>query len=101
MKTSAMITMAGMLASGALAATKSDSYTVVVCIEDGDHEGKEFSHSFKIMSADETTQTNGQSFFSDLRRVTGIDQPENTSDLHDIPLVAIVGPMGRIEYARA
>ena len=70
-------------------------------IEDGGHEGKEFSHSFKIMSADETTQTNGQSFFSDLRRVTGIDQPENTSDLHDIPLVAIVGPMGRIEYARA
>ena len=70
-------------------------------IEDGGHEGKEFSHSFKIMSADETTQTNGQSFFSDLRRVTGIDQPENTSDLHGIPLVAIVGPMGRIEYARA
>jgi hypothetical protein len=70
-------------------------------IEDGGHEGKEFSHSFKIMSADETTQTNGQSFFSDLRRVTGIDHPENTSDLHDIPLVAIVGPMGRIEYARA
>jgi hypothetical protein len=70
-------------------------------VEDGGHEGKEFSHSFKIMSADEPTQTNGQAIFADLRRVTGIDQPGDTSDLHDIPLVAIVGPMGRIEYARA
>jgi hypothetical protein len=41
MKTSAMITVAGMLASGAWAATKSDSYRVVACIEDGDLAGVE------------------------------------------------------------
>jgi hypothetical protein len=70
-------------------------------IEDENNEGREFSHAFKIMSADETAQTNGQSFFSDLRRVTGVLEPNDTSDLHDIALVAIVGPMGRIEYARA
>jgi hypothetical protein len=70
-------------------------------IEDGGHEGREFSHTFKIVSADEATQTKGQEFFTDLRRATGVLHPDDTSDLHDIPLVAIVGPMGRIEYARA
>src|ERR1700720_975671 len=39
MKTFAMITMAGMLASGGWAATKSDSYSVAVCMEGGDHAG--------------------------------------------------------------
>jgi len=39
MKTSAMITMAAMLAGGAWAATKSDSQRLVVCIEDGKHAG--------------------------------------------------------------
>ena len=41
MKTSAMITVVGMLASGAWAAPKSDSYRVVVCIERGDLAGVE------------------------------------------------------------
>jgi hypothetical protein len=68
-------------------------------IEEGGHEGKEFSHTFKYMSADENAQTNGQSIFADLRRVTGVLHPEDTSDLHEVPLLAIVGPMGRIEYA--
>jgi hypothetical protein len=70
-------------------------------IEDSNHEGKEFSHTFKIMSADESAQTEGQSVFADLRRVAGVLEPDDTCDLHDIPLLAIVGPMGRIEYARA
>jgi hypothetical protein len=39
MKTSAMITMAAMLAGGAWAATKSDRQRLVVCIEDGKHAG--------------------------------------------------------------
>ncbi len=39
MKTSAMITMAAMLAGSAWAATKSDSQRLVVCIEDGKHAG--------------------------------------------------------------
>jgi hypothetical protein len=70
-------------------------------IEEGDHEGKEFSHAFKYLSQDENAQTEGQAIFADLRRATGVLHPADTSDLHDIPLVAIVGPMGRIEYARA
>jgi hypothetical protein len=68
-------------------------------IEDGEHEGKEFSHSFKVISEDETTQANGQSFFSELRHATGIIEPDDTSELHDKELLAIVGKMGRIEYA--
>jgi hypothetical protein len=67
-------------------------------IEDTENEGKEFSHSFKIASADEAAQTEGRSIFADLRRVTGIDQPEDTCDLHGIALRAIVGPMGHIRY---
>jgi len=39
MKTSAMITMAAMLAGGAWAASKSDSQRLVVCLEDGKHAG--------------------------------------------------------------
>ncbi len=39
MKTSAMITMAAMLAGSAWAASKSDSQRLVVCIEDGKHAG--------------------------------------------------------------
>lgn len=70
-------------------------------VQNGDNEGKEFCHTFKCISADESAQTEGQSFYADLRQVTGVLHPDDTSDLHDIPLVAIVGPMGRIEYARA
>jgi hypothetical protein len=68
-------------------------------IEDGDHEGKEFSHTFKCISADESQQTEGQSFFAELRNATGVIEPEDTSDFHDKTLRAIVKPMGRIEYA--
>jgi hypothetical protein len=68
-------------------------------IEDGDHEGKEFSHTFKYLSNDETLQTEGQSFFADLRKATGVTDPQDTSDLHDCGLRAIVTSMGRIEYA--
>ena len=39
MKTSAMITMAAILAGGASAASKSDSQRLTVCIEDGEHAG--------------------------------------------------------------
>ncbi len=39
MKTSAMITMAAILAGSAWAASKSDSQRLVVCIEDGKHAG--------------------------------------------------------------
>jgi hypothetical protein len=68
-------------------------------IEDGGHEGKEFSHTFKMVSNDENLQTEGQSFFADLRKATGIIDPNDTSDFHDISLRAIVTSMGRIEYA--
>jgi hypothetical protein len=68
-------------------------------IEDGDHEGTEFSHTFKCVSADESQQTEGQSFFADLRKATGVIEPEDTSDFHEVLLRAIVTSMGRIEYA--
>jgi hypothetical protein len=68
-------------------------------IEDGDHEGTEFSHTFKMVSNDENLQTEGQSFFADLRKATGIIDPNDTSDFHDVSLRAIVTSMGRIEYA--
>jgi hypothetical protein len=68
-------------------------------IEDGDHEGKEFSHTFKTISNDEHLQTEGQSFFAELRNATGVIQPDDTSDFHDVSLRAIVTSMGRIQYA--
>jgi hypothetical protein len=43
MKTSAMITMAAILAGSAWAATKSDSQRLMVCIEDGKHAGVEYA----------------------------------------------------------
>jgi hypothetical protein len=67
-------------------------------IEDGDREGTEFSHTFKLASNDESLQTEGQSIYADLRKATGLYQPEDTSDFHDRSLWAIVGKMGRIEY---
>jgi hypothetical protein len=68
-------------------------------IEEGEHAGKEFSHTFKTISDDEALQMNGQSFYADLRRATGVLEPEDTSDFHDKSLLAIVGKMGRMEYA--
>jgi hypothetical protein len=68
-------------------------------IEDGQHEGKEFSHTFKMVSENEIEHAAGSSFFSELRHATGILEPDDTSDFHDKHLQAIVGPMGRIEYA--
>jgi hypothetical protein len=41
MKTSAMITMAAILAGSAWAASKSDSQTLAICLEDGKHAGVE------------------------------------------------------------
>jgi hypothetical protein len=67
-------------------------------IEGGDHEGKEFSHTFKCLSADENQQIEGMSIFSELRHATGIIEPQDTSDLHDKCLRAVVGGMGRIRY---
>lgn len=68
-------------------------------IEDGGHEGKEFSHTFKYLSEDEDLQAEGQTFFADLRKATGITDPEDTSEFHDVSLLAVVTSMGRIEYA--
>jgi hypothetical protein len=68
-------------------------------IDNGDHEGQEFSHTFKYLSADESLQTDGHSIYADPRKATGILEPEDASDFHDKSLWATVGPMGRIEYA--
>jgi hypothetical protein len=65
-------------------------------IEDGQHEGKEFSHCFKLIWGDETLQTNDQSFCSDIRNATGVLEPQETSDFHDKVALAVVGKMGRI-----
>jgi hypothetical protein len=68
-------------------------------IEDGQYEGKEFSHSFKMVSDNEIEHAAGSSFFAELRSATGVLEPEDTSDFHDKALLAVVGKMGRIEYA--
>jgi hypothetical protein len=68
-------------------------------IEDGNHRDQDFSHFFKIASGDEEQQTKGQSIYAQLRNATGIIEPEDTSDFHEKSLLAIVGKMGRIEYA--
>ncbi len=68
-------------------------------IEEGQHEGKEFSHAFKYISSNEDEQKMGQSIFADLRNATGVIEPQDTSDFHDCGLLAVVGKMGRIEYA--
>jgi hypothetical protein len=67
-------------------------------IEDGDREGTEFSHTFKLVSSDETLQTDGQSIYADLRKATGVLEPDDTSDFHDRSLLAVVSGMGRIKY---
>lgn len=67
-------------------------------IEDGDHAGKEFSHVFKLMSADESAQDQGMTTYRQVREATGVLEPDDTSDFHGKPLRAIVKPMGRIEY---
>jgi hypothetical protein len=67
-------------------------------IESGDCEGTEFSHAFKFVSRDETAQFEGQSIYAQLRSATGVLEPNDTSDFHDRPLRAVVGPMGRISY---
>jgi hypothetical protein len=67
-------------------------------IEGGDHNGTEFSHTFKYLSAAEDVQSDGMATFGELRHATGILEPEDTSDLNDKCLRAVVGPMGRISY---
>jgi hypothetical protein len=34
-----------------------------------------------------------------ISNATGVIEPDNTSDFHGKPLLAVVGAMGRIEYA--
>ena len=67
-------------------------------IENGDHEGKEFAHTFKCLSADEEARSKGMAIFGELRRATGVLEPDDTCDLHDKTLRAVVGAMGRISY---
>jgi hypothetical protein len=67
-------------------------------IEDGEHIGKEFSHTFQYLSMDENVQAEGQSIFADLRKATGKLDPDDTSDLHDLSLLAIVTAMGKVQY---
>lgn len=67
-------------------------------IEDGEHDGKEFSHTFKYGSDDEEERLRGSETFAELRRATGILEPEDTSDFHEKYLRAVVAPMGRISY---
>lgn len=69
------------------------------CIEDGEHNGKEFSHTFKFGSADEDERLKGSATFAELRHATGILEPDDTSDFVGLSLYAVVAPMGRIEYA--
>jgi hypothetical protein len=68
-------------------------------IEEGDHTGTEFSHTFKIVSGDENEQFDGQSIYANIRNATGLLEPDDTSDFHDKVFHAVVGKMGRIEYA--
>ncbi|MGY3588525.1 hypothetical protein ACVIGB_002516 [Bradyrhizobium sp. USDA 4341] len=68
-------------------------------IEEGRHEGTEFSHAFKLLSADENVQREGSAFFTQVRQATGLLEPGDTSDFHGKTLLATVKAMGRIEYA--
>jgi hypothetical protein len=74
------------------------SFIVSFKIEDGDQEGKKFSHTFKIMSGDEGQQETGQAIYAELRNATGVLEPEDTTDFHDKTLWATVRARGRIEY---
>jgi hypothetical protein len=74
-------------------------FVVSFNIQGGDHEGKDFSHVFKLVSADETEQMTGQAIYTQLRNATGVIEPDDTSDFHDKSLLAVVGKMGRVEYA--
>lgn len=78
---------------------KEREFIVSFKIEDGDHGGKVFSHTFNFISSDEDTQTAGQMHYTNIRHATGILEPDDTSDFHGKTLVANVKAMGRIEYA--
>jgi hypothetical protein len=67
-------------------------------IEDGEHIGKEFSHTFQYVSKDENVQAEGQTIFADIRKATRKIDPNDTSDLHDLSLMAIVTAMGKVQY---
>jgi hypothetical protein len=67
-------------------------------IEDGEHNGKEFSHTFKYGSADEDERLRGSATFGELTQATGILEPDDTSDFIGKCLQAVVAPMGRISY---
>jgi hypothetical protein len=67
-------------------------------IEDGEHIGKEFTHTFQYLSEDPNVQAEGESIFADLRKATRKIDPSDTSDLHDLSLMAIVTTMGKVQY---
>jgi hypothetical protein len=68
-------------------------------IQGGQHEGQEFSHTFAYISEDEEVQERGQVMFANIRSAVNLVEVDDTSELHDLPLRAIVAPMGRISYA--
>lgn len=68
-------------------------------IQGGQHDGREFSHTFKYFSEDHNEQERGQLTFAGIRSAVGLVEVEDTSELHNLSLRAIVAPMGRISYA--
>jgi hypothetical protein len=68
-------------------------------IQGGSHDGREFSHTIKLLSENDEHAAQGQSMFADIRQATGNNFLSDTSDLSDIPMRAIVSRMGRIQYA--
>jgi hypothetical protein len=74
------------------------SMTFSYRIQGGTHDGKEFSHTFKCQSENGRQQDEGQSFYANIRNATGKFSPDDLSELHNMPLLAIVSGMGRIEY---
>jgi hypothetical protein len=67
-------------------------------IQGGTHDGREFSHTFKFLSENEDVQAKGQTIFADIRQATGKYDLNDTAELHDLGLRAIVTGMGRIRY---
>jgi hypothetical protein len=67
-------------------------------IQGGNHDGKEFSHSFKVLSENEDVAAKGQTIFADIRQATGKYQIDATEELHGLGLRVIVTSMGRIQY---
>ena len=69
-------------------------------IRGGDHDGKEFSHSFAL-SDSHGGNIEGQAVFRDIREATGVLAPDETTDFHGVVLCADIGKFGRVKYAPA